>query len=307
MPGAQKMVLFGGMTPITGDTHEYDPTLGRWRQIVSGAATPLPASRCHHTFVAIPGADAGLMFGGFSFTGRFNDVWQYDNDSESWLQLSTTGNRPQRRCLHGAAFIESNNQMLVYGGISGGGILSSDFFEDTHLFDLNSGEWTRLDITGPGKLEGPVVFYAAADDAVYLWGGKQVDHYPTQLWRFDVDQQTWASVETSGDLPLGREDPTWFWDESRGILTIFSGRNDDTPQILFDDGYELDLANAAWISIEVNPKPDPRWRASMVLDPAADRGFMFGGWIDFGGNQAFNDVWNYDPAERAWTQLEPQW
>jgi len=38
-----------------------------------------------------------------------------------------------------------------------------------------------------------------------------------------------------------REDPTYFWDESRDRLTIFSGRNDNDPAVLFEDGHELDV------------------------------------------------------------------
>ncbi|MFQ5491584.1 MAG: kelch repeat-containing protein [Phycisphaerae bacterium] len=304
MPTAQKLVLFGGMSPITDDTFTYDPLTETWTEPTPQDNGPLPAPRCHHAFLGIPGSDAGILFGGFSFAGRFNDAWRYDVDTNTWTQLTPTGTTPSRRCLHAAVFIGNTQRMLMYGGIFGGGTRSEDFFDDTHILDLTTNTWTRIDAVGPGKLEGPVLFHASADDAVYLWGGKQVDHYPTTLWRFDVGNQQWQSIETAGDTPIGREDPTWFWDDARNTLTIFTGRNDDTRQILLDDGCQLDLDSLTWTAIDASAAPAPRWRASVVFDPVADRGIMFGGWEDFGGSAAFNDTWHYQPNPNTWTRAD---
>ena len=127
--------------------------------------------------------------------------------------------------------------------------------------------------------------------------------FPTELWRFDVEPRAWTEVITSGEQPPGREDPTYFWDESRGRLTVFSGRNDRDPSILLNDGYELDLGKRTWSRISPAVVPAPRWRASVAVDAARDLGVMFGGWRDFGGGEAFNDTWIYDLAARAWTPI----
>ncbi|MHC4066624.1 MAG: Kelch repeat-containing protein [Planctomycetota bacterium] len=303
MPSARRMILFGGMSPITGDTFEFDPDQNTWRPLSPETHGAVPAARCHHTFVALPGSDAGLLFGGFSFGGRFNDLWRFDAVDQRWTRLRPSGPPPARRCLHAAAFIESTGQMLVFGGIQGGGTRAADFFEDTHLLDVAANQWIRVETSGPGKLEGALAFYASADDAVYLWGGKQVDTYPTALWRFDVDRQTWATVETGGETPLGREDPTYFWDDDSQVLTIFSGWNETADPVLLDDGYELDLASRQWRRLEADRTPAARWRATVVFDPQARRGLMFGGWRDFGGSDSLDDTWSYDPAAAAWQRI----
>ena len=56
-----------------------------------------PAPRCHHTLVSDPENESILMFGGFSFSGRFNDVWRYDPAETRWIELQPTGAAPARR------------------------------------------------------------------------------------------------------------------------------------------------------------------------------------------------------------------
>jgi len=302
MPSAGEMVIFGGMDPITNDTFSFDGATSEWRELAPEQRGPVPASRCHHTLSEIPGSDEALLFGGFSRGTRFNDTWRFDLVAGAWMELATRGTVPAKRCLHASVFIASTAELLVFGGIAGSGTRAGDFFGDTHVLDAASGTWTKIERDGPSAREGAVMVYSRAADAVFLWGGKAFDHYPTELWRFDVDARTWSRSATTGDEPIGREDPTYFWDEARSRLTVFSGRNDNDPLVLFDDGYELDPVAGVWARVDAGTPP-PRWRASAAVDPAGDRGYMFGGWRDFGGGDAFNDTWRYDLEARAWAQV----
>lgn len=303
MPAAREMMIFGGMDPITNDTFSFDQDTSEWRELAPQLAGPVPASRCHHTLAEIPGADQAIMFGGFSRGGRFNDTWRFDLTTETWTELTTQGATPARRCLHVSALIASQSELVVFGGIAGGGRAPGDFFDDTHVLDLATGVWMRVEGKGPSAREGAVMVYSRTFDAVFLWGGKAFDHYPTELWRFDVVERVWSQVGTVGDTPKGREDPVYFWDEERDRLTLFSGRNDNDPAVLFDDQYELDLVAREWSRVDTEVTPRSRWRASVAVDPDGEQGYMFGGWRDFGGRDAFNDTWAYDLKNRAWTEL----
>ena len=302
MPSAGEMVIFGGMDPITNDTFSFDGATSEWRELAPEQWGPVPASRCHHTLSEIPGSDEALLFGGFSRGTRFNDTWRFDLVAGAWTELATRGTVPAKRCLHASVFIASTAELLVFGGIAGSGTRAGDFFGDTHVLEVATGTWTKIEGDGPSAREGAVMIYSRAADAVFLWGGKAFDHYPVELWRFDVDARAWSQVAATGDEPTGREDPIHFWDESRGRLSVFSGRNDDDPLVLFDDGYELDPVAAVWARVDVGTPP-PRWRASAAVDPAGDRVYVFGGWRDFGGGDAFNDTWRYDLEARAWAQV----
>ena len=300
VPSQGRMVLFGGMSPITGDTHAYDIERQLWRRLAPEAKGPAPAARCHHTFVAAPQRDQGVLFGGFSFFGRFNDTWVFDARTERWTPLETTGSVPARRCLHTAAYLPSRDAMLVYGGIKGNGVVANDFFEDTHILTLADNQWMRIDDAGPGKRAGAIMFHADDEDAVYLWGGRQVATYPQGLWRFDLSRLVWEAEETTGPTPVGREDPSVFWDAERRVLWMFSGRNDDTSDVLLDDAHALDLPTRTWRRLASDALPPARWRASTVFAQASDRGILFGGWRDFGGRDSFRDTWLFDPTTMTW-------
>lgn len=297
----RKLILFGGMLPITGDTLEYDTDTGAWRELTPELRGDVPAPRCHHSLVSDIANTNILMFGGFSFAGRFNDVWRFDPITERWVQLFPSGVVPARRCLHAATYVPSRHEMFVYGGVKAGGVASNDYFADTHVLDLANQEWVDTQTAGPGKLRGAIAFYSTTQDAVYLWGGKQVSHFPTTLWRFDVAARMWESVAVSGDVPLGREDPSFFWDDGAQRLTLFSGRNDTMTEPLLSDFYVLDVSTSTWKVMPTDGIPPARWRASAVFDVPTKTGFMFGGWRDFGGQEAFNDTWQYDAESVSWS------
>jgi N-acetylneuraminic acid mutarotase len=295
-------LFFGGMSPITDDTWRYSITERTWSELVS---TTTPAARCHHTLISDENNITSLMFGGFSNSGRFNDLWQFDHTNNQWQKLSPTGVLPIKRCLHMAVAIETTQKMLIYGGINGGGNNESDFFGDTFLYDIVNNSWEEIIGQGPGRRSGSVGFFSPSENAVYLWGGKDVNNFPNDLWRFDMQNLTWQALDTSGDLPQGREDPIYYFNQTENTFLIFSGRNDNAPgNKLLNDTFELSLSDMTWTKITIENSPSPRWRASLSFDNIKGVGYMFGGWQDFGGASAFNDNWQFDYAERKWSLIE---
>ena len=303
IPHQRRMLLFGGMSPITGDTLAYDYDGDTWWDLSLQDRAPMPAPRCHHILVASGAGPNAYMFGGFSFAGRFNDVWRFNADEAQWSELQPTGDVPAVRCLHTAAYIVSHHEILIYGGVQGGGGAAGDYFSDTHLLDLERNVWSNIDVTGPGKLRGAICVYAPGEDGVYLWGGKQVTTYPSTLWRFDVADHTWSQVATTGDTPPGREDPAFFWDDVRGRLRIFFGRNDTLAEPLLEDAYEFNVTDATWEALDTAGAPPPRWRPTVVTVVADGVSVLFGGWTGFGGGAALADTWRYKWASNEWTQV----
>lgn len=77
------------------------------------------------------------------------------------------------------------------------------------------------------------------------------------------------------------------------------------------DGYAYDTVAGIWTTIDVapGPAPLPRARSRAIWDEALSRFVLFGGRHRVGtaGDYTFlNDVWAFDPATRAWTELSPQ-
>ncbi len=62
------------------------------------------------------------VFGGFTSTGRANDVWVLANangqevGTPAWTQLSPTGTPPSARNSHTAGYDPSTNRMMVFAG-----------------------------------------------------------------------------------------------------------------------------------------------------------------------------------------------
>lgn len=303
IPSEDGMLFFGGMSPITDDTWQFNTRDDIWSQLNPDGNTP--GNRCHHTLVADRSADNILMFGGFTDnSGRFNDTWRFDNEEQEWRELEIAGTLPARRCLQSSAYIESTNTMFIYGGIAGGGSVSGDFFSDTWLFNVEQKEWREIRTSqNPGKRSGAVTFYASDQNAVFLWGGKEVDEYPSELWKFDIANNTWRQVETNGDQPIGREDPITFWDDESGILYIALGANQNTTDGQPSDAFELNISSKSWTELEDQQLPDDRWRPSTAFDPETKTGYMFGGWVGF-NQENLNDTWEYDMEAREWQEIK---
>ncbi len=148
-----------------------------------------------------------------------------------------------------------------------------------------------------------------------MWGGLQVtdsifdqrgqsEEYPSELWRFDPAERVWETAEVSGEVPIGREDPTHFWDDVSGRLYLFHGFNLTlAPALqLLTDAYVLHLAERRWERLEIaGDAPESRWRASSVLDPSTGtgQGWMFGGWQGFGATN-LRDLWRFDLDSHRW-------
>jgi hypothetical protein len=72
------------------------------------------------------------------------------------------------------------------------------------------------------------------------------------------------------------------------------------------DTFVLDLGCGTWSKIGSASSPSARARQAMALDPAANRALLFGGRSSAGGvtYQTYADVWAFDFATSAWTQVQ---
>jgi len=301
VPGRDQVVLFGGMSPITNDTWGFSAETEEWAEITNQDSAP--AERCHHTLVAGPSGQNILMFAGFDLGARFNDTWRFNPRQQQWERIDVGGELPGRRCLQTSAYIDSQNKMLIHGGVSGAGAASEEFFADTWIFDVDQTEWSQIESEeSPGKVRGAVSFYSSERNAVFVWGGKQVSSYPTTLWQFDVESNAWSTVNTSGDTPRGREDPTVFWNEPEQVLYVTHGFNENAQDPNLESAFELDLSTFEWEQLDGQIVPDGRWRASAAFDANRQIGYMFGGWIGFDETN-LADTWTYDFQARDWSPV----
>ena len=98
--------------------------------------TPMPpgTERWGHTTVSV--GNKQFVFGGSTPTGRLNELWCYDVDTDSWTQIETSGGPPPVRANHSVAY--ADGRMWIFGGHTGHALLS-----DTWELDLTTFTWIR--------------------------------------------------------------------------------------------------------------------------------------------------------------------
>lgn len=85
--------------------------------------------------------DCLYLFGGFTFNGRLDEIYQYNFKTFKWIKIKTKGDKPSARENNGAVVFE--NKLYVYGGYDG-----VSWFKDFYSLNFDNFEWTRLPIQG---------------------------------------------------------------------------------------------------------------------------------------------------------------
>ncbi|MEW5991018.1 MAG: kelch repeat-containing protein [Chloroflexota bacterium] len=107
----------------------------------------------------------------------------------------------------------------------------------------------------------------------------------------------WTSLTPGGDAPAGREDHTWTVDEAGGTAYLFGGRDGST---VHGDLWAYNLAADSWQRLApAGPAPAARFGHEAAWIDGLGLA-VFGGQA---GSTFFGDLWLFDPATGAWTEL----
>ncbi|MEX2160153.1 MAG: kelch repeat-containing protein [Dehalococcoidia bacterium] len=109
------------------------------------------------------------------------------------------------------------------------------------------------------------------------------------------DVLEWRSLAPAGALPAGRQDHSLVSD---GEHLYLLGGQDAAPM---GDLWAYDVSGDAWSQLASDAGPAPRFGHNAIWHNETSRMIVFGG--QGSGGAFFNDVWAYDPASGAWSQL----
>jgi protein phosphatase len=150
---------------------------------------PLP--RFGHTITYISKGKAILFGGATGDTVKYqitSDTYSLDTQSKLWKKVETFGPYPSPRAAHSSVAVEQN-QMVVYGGATGGGSLASD---DLYLLDLREGDgttgtWTIVPVVGPtpGRRYGHTLTYSRP--YLVVFAGNTGQEPVNDFWCLNVD------------------------------------------------------------------------------------------------------------------------
>ena len=213
--GAHSAVLIGDRVYVFGgyggsgyarrdfnDLFVYDAVNFAWVKLAPAAVTgELPAPRSGHVAVQIK--QRMLVYGGWSNTESFNDMWSLDTDTLAWSQVES-GRFGHARWNHAAVSVDTVPywQVFLFGGSSSEEALAESakekggegggFMGDTLILDTGKMTWTDL-------------------------GAQVAELDPAPAG------EPHAAAPLPGDAPRPRADTAMIYDAERKRVIVFGG------------------------------------------------------------------------------------
>jgi N-acetylneuraminic acid mutarotase len=293
----QQMLIFAGGESLN-DLWSYRPDTNIWSRLTP-LVTVLPALASAQS-VWDPVRSQMLLFGGDTGTadhGPVDVVRIYRPATHGWEEIPTNGG-PRVRSGHTVVWDDETGQVLVYGGRRDDNTVSDEVWS----YQPVGNRWTRL----ADGTAGPVgrAFHSAAWDPrgrqLWIYGGLGANGSAVEdLWSFRPATGAWQRF-AGGPGPRARARHTAVWDPVAGEMLVYGGYRDQ-------EGYTSEVwafrpEEARWVVREATgAAPVGRSRHTAAWDSASQRMLIFGGFV--GGVDYLGDLWAYEPARNAWTQV----
>jgi len=139
--------------------------------------------------------DSFVVFGGVSAKGELlNDLWEFNCKSETWNQLTASSGIIGARAFHCAAYIASQDALLIlFGRLKNG--LSGDIYR----FSFKTEAWELLNTHGkiPSERELAAVTLSDNGQHLYAFGGKSTKGKHDDFFRLNLHTFSWEEINTS--------------------------------------------------------------------------------------------------------------
>ncbi|KJP86347.1 hypothetical protein AK88_03980 [Plasmodium fragile] len=251
----------------------------------------IPAPRFGHTATYLGNNKVAVFGGAIGDAGKYNitdDVYMYDLSQNKWKKI-VTENTPSARAAHAAACVDEQ-QLVIYGGATGGGSLSLD---DLYILDLRKEQrysWMTVPTKGvtPGRRYGHVMVFNKPN--LIVIGGNNGQHTLNDVWFMHVELPPfeWVQVILSNNCKappprvyhsadMCKEGP------ATGMIVIFGGRSAENKSL--DDTWGLrQHRDGRWDWVEAPIKkgvpPEARYQHTAVF--IGSKMFILGGRNDNG-------------------------
>lgn len=238
-------------------------------------------------------------------------LYSYDLLTSRWAKCATFGKQPAARRHHCAVLVGSD--MLVYGGVGGGGCQLDDLF----MLNLTSCIWKEPRVGkegGPGarshfsftpafaqgvlqetalsaeEIAAHRHLHLLKNSGIYLFGGLDAENCPTNdlfVLCFTKKAARWTGIQCSGSPPAPRHSHAACFMNS--YLFIFGGRNDLLSNFGFNDLHLFNVEHLKWEQPIVSGQaPGARWAHCMLS--CANKVLVLGGLNskNFMGSELFS-------------------
>ena len=160
-------------------------------------------------------------------------------------------------------------------------------------------EITPADAETPARTNSTAI-YDPLDHRMTIFGGKGSSGDLNDVWSFDLNSERWSQITPSaGTAPAPRFAPVSVYDPERHQMIMWSGQG----TAFFNDVWTFDLTDETWTEFDPpDPKPNIRYGAASISDPASRSLVTFAGFTNEG---RFNDTWRFDVESVSWTDISP--
>ncbi|EDO49239.1 predicted protein [Nematostella vectensis] len=188
----ERFVVFGGA--------QQDQNLNDV-QVIDTVTGPTPSPRTCHGMAAV--GDKLFVFGG-GHKGADpvddNQMHVYNAETDSWSQLTTSGEQPC--CRHGHIMVAIGTSIFLHGGMAG-----SDMFDDLFQFNTENNSWTKLNPTGDVPPSRTAHAAVAIGHRLYLFGGMNgLGMALDDFYVLETETCKWSRIRSDGLPPNPRLD-----------------------------------------------------------------------------------------------------
>ncbi|VVD02143.1 unnamed protein product, partial [Leptidea sinapis] len=174
------------------------------------------------------------MFGGYSLShGPLNDIRFYDTKNNTWMpvtvEATADAKMPQGRYFHAAEIYHSRQNIYIYGGLglqekTGHNRTLQDFWQ----FSLKDQRWSNIrnKEEQPPPLAGHTLTlqkYQDYESLVLIGGFSLEEGFMTDMWEFDLDNDKWVKLSSSGAQPPGIISHSTVYHASSQSLYVYGG------------------------------------------------------------------------------------
>ncbi|KAK7278611.1 hypothetical protein RJT34_23643 [Clitoria ternatea] len=246
----KKLLLLGGISRDSSATltvHYIDTETCEFGVIKTSGSVPVARVGQSATLVG----SRVILFGGEDMKRKLlNDAHVLDLDSMTWDMIKTSKAPPAPRYDHAAA-IQGERYLLIFGGCS-----HSVFFNDLHLLDLQTREWSQPQTQG--DLVSPRAGHAGItiDESWFMVGGGDNRSGCPETLVLDMSKLVWSVLTV-----VKQKDPL----SSEG-LSVCSALIDGEKYLLAFGGYNGRYSNEVFV---MRPKAKDVLRPKIFQSPAA--------------------------------------
>eukprot|EP01134_Creolimax_fragrantissima_P003781 CFRG3781T1 len=260
-PVADELILFGGeyyngaSQFVYGDLFTFNIKKREWKTITSPSSPP---PRCGHaSAIRARGGGELYVFGG-EYSSRnqekfkhYNDLWVYYFKENKWEKCTTT-NGPTPRSGH--RMVIAGNSLVVFGGYFDNGKATPKYYDDVHVFDLDSRVWMKVTVTKQvisPCARSAMQMIAVNDDRIVVMGG-----YRREKVKGIAEEQGQQLADT--------------WELERQEAQTATAKENCIPECKW-----------RWVKVKtVGAVPTTRTGVNMVMRDNSTQAYSFGGVTD---------------------------